>query len=963
MALEGKHSLNTPVVPPISLTDPLLNSGTPLSVTAALSKDDNRKPVSRRNIIPQKTSKISERKKRSIEVAAVYIVDAIHVRKPQTRIQEKGIDFTICNYRILLSPLEAYKFVHNKWWKIFLYVVIWIHLLCVIWAPKNFGPKEPDKFNQINTWVLVVQPICLCIFILDCALKLFCHDREFRFGAWQKMLYCVIFINTVHVIFSFMGDNIPQKINLALQVVRPYYLIYNARSLRSVIRGVVRSIPRIMVLIWVIAFTLCCFGLIGYELFYNINNSHFNTFEDSMLSLMILLTTANYPDVMMPAYHASQFYVIFFACFVIIILVLFLPTLLAVIYEGYHSQTQKSYANITKIQKQALLLSFELLTLDNDNDSSESPRKRSKNFNLFSSMNDVFAGTGTGDGNTTRNTINNDLIVIKDVWMQFMRIIRPDLDSIKHQVLFTTLRLSEQDLTAHPNVIALKLNSDETPNGITQQQFLRLPEFIEIHFRISYKADIAHELVTLRDKLASNLRHRATRTLTNKFKSLETKIRVYLLFVFSHPISEGIIDWMVWINALTFIAEKCAADVYNDDDGKMFFSTIHATFLVVFVLEIVLKIYAFGVKAFLSDKFFIFDTVLVMAGLIGWINSNDDDDYVQLIRALRLLRVLKEFPQMRLLVLFLSSLMRSFVILLLAQFCVFYIFAMIGMANFDGLLGYDQIMTEMSKYSVDDPKYTYWYNHLDSENATQRYYYLNNMNTFINTMIVLMELSVVNNWQVVMAMYIQMSDNHYNRIFFIAFYFCSVIVVLNVVIAFVINLFLVNYGQNISSNDLLFRYKRYIIMSILINQLNDNEYDIYHWTIERRIRPALWYQIIFEDHVNKSIENVNAAHGLGEGEIDNTCDYDEAKQMPFKQDSLVEQFQKFGTQSYADATTPKTPKNITVYNTPDLHQSFNDFNMFSSLNSTYHRPSIGVFPNPPPEQRQINVNFSNKHVK
>eukprot|EP01083_Nonionella_stella_P309442 1096027_1 len=89
-----------------------------------------------------------------------------------------------------------------------------------------------------------------------------------------------------------------------------------------------------------------------------------------------------------------------------------------------------------------------------------------------------------------------------------------------------------------------------------------------------------------------------------------------------------------------------------------------------------------------------------------------------------------------------------------------------------------------------------------------------------------------------MAMYIQMSDNHYNRIFFIAFYFCSVIVVLNVVIAFVINLFLVNYGQNISSNDLLFRYKRYIIMSILIHQLNDNEYDIYNWTIERRIRPA-----------------------------------------------------------------------------------------------------------------------------
>lgn len=109
-----------------------------------------------------------------------------------------------------------------------------------------------------------------------------------------------------HVILSFLGENVPSNINLLLQVFRPYYLIYNARSLRAVIKSVLRSIPRIVVLLWVIAFTLCTFGLFGYELFYNIEQSNFNTFEESMLSLMILLTTANYPDVMMPAYHSSR---------------------------------------------------------------------------------------------------------------------------------------------------------------------------------------------------------------------------------------------------------------------------------------------------------------------------------------------------------------------------------------------------------------------------------------------------------------------------------------------------------------------------------------------------------------------------------------------------------------------------------------------------------------------------------
>merc|ERR1712228_280513 len=239
------------------------------------------------------------------------------------------------------------------------------------------------------------------------------------------------------------------------------------------------------------------------------------------------------------------------------------------------------------------------------------------------------------------------------------------------------------------------------------------------------------------------------------------------------------------------------------------------------------------------------------------------------------------------------SLMRSFIILLLAQFCVFYVFSNIGMALFDGKLGRDQITNEMSKYETNSSEWIYWYNHLDDDDATHRYYYLNNMNSFLNTIIVLMELSVVNNWQVIMQMYVSMMHNHYYRIFFVAFYFCSVIIVLNVVIAFVINLFLVNYGQNMSSNDLLFRYKRYIIMSILIHQLNDNEYDIYHWNIERRIRPALWYQIIFEDKINKSIETVNAAQTIGEQQIIDNVDYDDAVQRPFAQGTLIEQVEKY----------------------------------------------------------------------
>ena len=39
---------------------------------------------------------------------------------------------------------------------------------------------------------------------------------------------------------------------------------------------------------------------------------YFNTFTDSFINLFVLLTTANYPDVMMPSYANNKFSAIFF---------------------------------------------------------------------------------------------------------------------------------------------------------------------------------------------------------------------------------------------------------------------------------------------------------------------------------------------------------------------------------------------------------------------------------------------------------------------------------------------------------------------------------------------------------------------------------------------------------------------------------------------------------------------------
>ena len=140
----------------------------------------------------------------------------------------------------------------------------------------------------------------------------------------------------------------------------------------------------------------------------------------------------------------------------ITVLVLFLPTLLAVIYEAYHSQTQSAYKKITKKQKSALLRAFDLLTHRNVSTKGMKgcdPLKSSK-------------------GSKSKSNAN---IISKSVWMQFMKVIRPDLHFNQHIVLYTTLRLKEEDLTSTPVAVEYRLNSSDVPDGITRSQFLRLP--------------------------------------------------------------------------------------------------------------------------------------------------------------------------------------------------------------------------------------------------------------------------------------------------------------------------------------------------------------------------------------------------------------------------------------------------------------------------------------------------------
>ena len=100
---------------------------------------------------------------------------------------------------------------------------------------------------------------------------------------------------------------------------------------------------------------------------------------------------------------------------------------------------------------------------------------------------------------------------------------------------------------------------------------------------------------------------------------------------------------------------------------------------------------------------------------------------------------------------------------------VFSVFASVGMMLFGGKIRYSS-------------------NALNGTEFAKSNYYANNFNDFTSSLITLFELLVVNNWQVLMDGFVHVTYPSY-RWFFILFWSIAVIVILNLVVAFILEAF------------------------------------------------------------------------------------------------------------------------------------------------------------------------------
>lgn len=240
-----------------------------------------------------------------------------------------------------------------------------------------------------------------------------------------------------------------------------------------------------------------------------------------------------------------------------------------------------------------------------------------------------------------------------------------------------------------------------------------------------------------------------------------------------------IISFILIVNLVAVIIET-SLDIANNSAQKVW-QEVEFVFGWIYVLEMALKVYAYGFENYWRDGQNCFDFLITWIIVIGetitfaspqgsFLSNGEWIRYLLLARMLRLIRLLMHVQRYRAFIATFLTLIPSLMPYLGTIFCVLCIYCSLGVQLFGGLVNAGNSKLEATDLADDD-------------------YLLFNFNDYPNGMVTLFNLLVMGNWQVWMQSYKDLTGTSWTLVYFISFYLITVLLLLNLVIAFVLEAF------------------------------------------------------------------------------------------------------------------------------------------------------------------------------
>ncbi|XP_062244243.1 two pore segment channel 3 [Platichthys flesus] len=641
-----------------------------------------------------------EKSTEDLDLASIYVSDAQYNRN-------------IC---VDTSPRAVKLYLlYNHWFlKVLLYFFILLDLSLAVF-------EEPAVLTVPSWATMLVELLCLLVFTARLAhyAKVIPRDKFWK----DAKNICIIVVLMLTLVDMIIYGALRAADCHALRwsrVLRPLLLVNvtEGRQLRRAFRSIRNALPQIFYVFLLFMFSVLIFSLMALKLLgkrglKTIDGSpYFTNYLEIVFDLYVLVTTANSPDIMMPAYNSSFVFAIFFIVYILINTYIFMSVFLAVVYNNYKKHLKEEMRQLVRAKRHKMVRAFTVL---------QEPR-----------------GEGVEPGVTQAN------------WNQVVRLVRPDMSNAHRELLWSV--------------------SDNKNQGfIGKVAFVQLADLLNI------------EVITLKSR-PHPLYHLCPALYLSGPSRLLCRLVQHRAFVI-------LFDLIILVNAV-FIG--------LDEENPMIANS-EWVFLALYLLEILLKLYVFEPKAFFSRHNFWnwFDTIIVVSALIatvvnsamkssGGYTSRQILDIVFVLRVLRLIRVVDSIQRFRTII---NTLIRiGPAILTFGQLIlvVYYVFAMVGMELFKDKVKFSE--------DPDDPEKLYCGNpRLRGTAFAHLNYCKNNFNNVVSSFILLVELTVVNQWHVLSSGF-SFVTHASARIFFVLFHILVVIVIINIFVAFVLEAFFVEYS-------------------------------------------------------------------------------------------------------------------------------------------------------------------------
>ncbi|XP_024060825.1 two pore calcium channel protein 2 isoform X2 [Terrapene carolina triunguis] len=213
-----------------------------------------------------------------------------------------------------------------------------------------------------------IELFCFLVFIADVSVKSYLIGwEEFQKTKWLLAYILTLVVSLIDwtVSLSFFCT---ETVRIR-RILRPFFLLQNSSMMKKTLKCINSTLPEMASVVLLLAVHLCLFTMFGMLLFARSKDKqqdkewvgYFHNLPDSLTSLLVLLTTANNPDVMIPAYSKNRAYSIFFILFTVLGNLFLMNLLTAIIYNQFRGYLLKSVQSSLLRRRLGIRAAFEVL--------------------------------------------------------------------------------------------------------------------------------------------------------------------------------------------------------------------------------------------------------------------------------------------------------------------------------------------------------------------------------------------------------------------------------------------------------------------------------------------------------------------------------------------------------------------------------------------------------------------------